>query len=158
MQVGDSMYYVTKNFPHSLGLSCVYRNHASKSHCSKLHGYSLSFSVTLQSRDLKEPEYWVYDYGEFKFVKEYLVARYDHTLLVAQDDPERPMLTTLGVYELVDLRVVPACSTEAFAFDLFTFIKHELEEQRTFGVSSSKVSVYEVSCSEHDGNKAVYRE
>ncbi len=157
MQIGQVMYYVTKEFPQSLGLSCVYRNHRAQSHCRFLHGYALSFSVTMRAMKMDE-QGWVYDFGDFKFVKEYLVQRYDHTLLVAEDDPEVPFITTIGVYELAQVVKVRECSTEAYAKDLFNFVCDEIKHRCRHNINGPRVFVHKVTGSERDGNSAAYRE
>jgi 6-pyruvoyltetrahydropterin/6-carboxytetrahydropterin synthase len=150
------MYTVTKTFPHSLGLSCVYRNwQATDSHCSYLHGYALSFSVMFEAKTLNDRS-WVVDFGAMKGIKEYLVHRYDHTLLVAEDDPEELFLRTLQTHLLAEVRTVKACSVEAFAEDLFLFTQGWLLQQMGKIPGISQVRVSHVYCREHEGNQGAY--
>jgi 6-pyruvoyltetrahydropterin/6-carboxytetrahydropterin synthase len=79
-------YQVTKTYGHELGLSCVFRQHRANSHCKQLHGYALAFDIVFETETL-DARNWVIDFGSLKEVKEWLVDMFDHTLLVASDDP-----------------------------------------------------------------------
>ena len=81
------MYRVTKTYGHDRGFSCAFRQWSSGTDCQYLHGYSLGFKVVLESPTL-DVNNWVYDFGKFKFLETWLKERFDHTLLVAKDDPE----------------------------------------------------------------------
>lgn len=80
-------YRVTKTFGNELGLSCCFRQwRSTHSHCSLLHGYSVGARVILEAETLDDRN-WVYDFGAFKEFKDWLKATFDHTVLVAKDDP-----------------------------------------------------------------------
>ena len=54
----------------------------------------MAFEVGLSSNQLNEQN-WVYDFGNFNFLKEWLQNNFDHKLILAQDDPELEELVKL---------------------------------------------------------------
>ena len=84
------------------------------SHCRLLHGYALAFKFVFAARALDE-RHWCLDFGGLKPVRQWLHEMFDHTLLVAADDPERGHLEELGRLGLADVRIMPAVGCEATA-------------------------------------------
>ena len=81
------MFVSTKTYTDERGFSVCYRQWRSDSHCNKLHGYALGFEFQFQSEVL-DVRNWVVDFGGLKTLKEKLDEWFDHTCLVAEDDPE----------------------------------------------------------------------
>lgn len=145
------VYRSTKSYDHNEGLSCCFRQwRAGHSHCRLLHGYALAFKFVFATHELDERN-WCFDFGGLKPVKEWLKHMYDHTLLVAEDDPERARLEALGAVDLVDLRVVPAVGCEATAKQVYDHVSGFVERE-----SGSRVWLESVEVREHGGNSAIY--
>jgi len=156
-----SRYFSTKTYGNERGLSCCFRQwKATHSHCSKLHGYSLGFRIKFEADELDDKN-WVQDFGGLDEVKEYLVKQFDHTLAVAQDDPELEKLQALGS-DVVDVRVMPAVGCEAFAKQVYDFVEEWLttapdsKYKNLMGDEYPRVKVHSVECFEHAGNSATY--
>lgn len=162
-------YYSTKTYGNDRGLSCTFRQwRATHSHCSLLHGYSIGIKLIFSSETLDDRN-WVMDFGGLKAFKNWAEYMFDHTLIVADDDPELELFTTMnkigGGFNdmgLCDLRVVPAVGCEGFAklaYDEMTNIleklKHENEGRYPVGDSVKLVSV---EVFEHAANSALYGE
>lgn len=82
-----SKFQSTKTYGTDRGLSCTFRQwRANHSHCSTIHGYSLGFEFVWESEVLDEKN-WCFDFGNMKPIKEWLDYMFDHTFLVAYDDP-----------------------------------------------------------------------
>jgi 6-pyruvoyltetrahydropterin/6-carboxytetrahydropterin synthase len=146
----SDMYQVTKTFGHDLGLSACFRQWRATSHCRYLHGYALAFTFTVESEEL-DARNWVVDFGAFKEVKTFLVSRFDHKLVVAEDDPRLDEISLLGGLGAADVFVLPHVGCEAFAryvFDVAYGLIHEATEGRGRLVS--------VECREHGANAATY--
>lgn len=95
-------YQSTKTYGTDRGLSCCFRQwKASHSHCSTLHGYSLGFKFVWESESL-DSRNWVFDFGGMKPIKEFLDHMFDHTILVAEDDPALETFKTLAAFSLHD--------------------------------------------------------
>jgi 6-pyruvoyltetrahydropterin/6-carboxytetrahydropterin synthase len=143
------MYYSTKNYPPSLGLSCVFRQWRAESHCRFLHGYALGFRFKFAAAYL-DANGWVMDFGGLKPLKESLVERYDHRLLVAQDDPQLETIMQLSINDTARIITVPKVGVEAFATQAFW------EAARL--CNNGRVRVISCECYEHEGNSAIYAE
>ena len=160
------MFTSTKVFD---GFSCCFRQwKATTTHCQYLHGYGVSFKVWFEG-ELDERN-WVWDFGGMKRAKtkidgkspkEWMDYMFDHTVIIAKDDPLLPEfkmfdnLPNLGSNNKggLQLRVVPATGAEKFA----EFIYHKLNpfvQEETNG----RVKVKQVEFREHGKNSAIYSE
>jgi len=138
------MYRVTKNYGHNRGFSCAFRQWSADSHCKNLHGYSLGFKIVLESPAL-DINNWVYDFGNFEFLDKWLSENFDHTLLIAKDDPEFELLMSLNNVT-AKVIVLDKISCEYFAEMTFKFIQQSL--------AKLDVEVVSVEVSEHESNSA----
>ena len=138
------MYRVTKNYGHNRGFSCAFRHWSADSHCKNLHGYSLGFKIVLESPGL-DINNWVYDFGNFEFLDKWLSENFDHTLLIAKDDPEFELLMSLNNIT-AKVIVLDKISCEYFAEMTFKFIQQSL--------AKLDVEVVSVEVSEHESNSA----
>ena len=75
----------------------AYRQWRADSHCNLIHGYAFSMKFWFGTDDL-DVRNWVADYGGLKELKAVLKDQFDHTLLVAEDDPEFD-IPTIGTKE-----------------------------------------------------------
>jgi 6-pyruvoyltetrahydropterin/6-carboxytetrahydropterin synthase len=142
----------TKTFDHNLGLSACFRQwRANHSHCSKLHGYALSFKITFEADKLDDRN-WVVDFGGLKDIKNWLVNTFDHKLVVAKDDPCIEQIKALGETGVADVLVVDSVGCERFAEMLFRVAEAFLEGNEM----ADRVRVHSVECREHTGNSAIY--
>ena len=152
------MFTSTKVFD---GFSCCFRQwKATTTHCQYLHGYGVSFKVWFEG-DLDERN-WVWDFGGMKRAKtkidgkspkEWMDWMFDHTIIVAEDDPYINTLQQLDNAGIAQVRTVPATGAEKFA----EFIYHKLNKfvkEETGG----RVKVGQVEFMEHNKNSAIYTE
>ena len=114
-------YLSTKTYGNDRGLSCCFRQwRSTHSHCSLLHGYSIGIRLIFESTTLDDRN-WVMDFGGLKAFKEWAEHMFDHTLVVAEDDPHLGMfknMASLGLQDqggVCDLRIVEAVGCEKFA-------------------------------------------
>lgn len=157
-------FYSTKTYGTDRGLSCCFRQwRSTHSHCSTLHGYSIGIKLTFECDTLDERN-WVMDFGGLKDFKKWAENMFDHTMLVAEDDPHLPAFVELnnisGGYDdngVVDLRIVPAVGCEQFAFmaynEMNAILKRLREEEKLLNPS---VRIKSVEVFEHGANSAVY--
>lgn len=115
------MYVSTKRYGHEAGYSIAYRQHLADSHCRFIHGYSLAFDFEFESTSL-DVRNWVCDFGGFRTLKDFLDEHFDHTLLVAQDDPELEFLKGLDDRGLAQVREVSKTGCEGLAEFLFEWM------------------------------------
>ena len=146
------VYRSTKTYDHNVGLSCCFRQwRASHSHCQLLHGYALAFTFVFATQDLDERN-WCFDFGALKSVKAWLQDTFDHTLVVAADDPELSALQALASRGLADLRVLPAVGCEAFAQQAHVHVSDFLNAE-----TGNRVWLESVEVREHGANSATYQ-
>lgn len=114
-------YLSTKTYGNDRGLSCCFRQwRSTHSHCSLLHGYSIGIKLIFESETLDDRN-WVMDFGGLKAFKEWAEYMFDHTLVIAEDDPHLEMfldMARLGLQDqggVCDIRVVEAVGCEKFA-------------------------------------------
>ena len=141
-------FYSGKTYTHATGHSCAFRQWRADSHCNLIHGYALQFEFTFGGSELDERN-WIVDFGGLKPLKEWLKHMFDHTYLVAEDDPELDTFVDLAKKDLVDLRIVSATGCERFAemaFDKADEIVKELTDGRCW--------VQRVTVREHEANSA----
>ena len=141
------------------GFSCVFRQwKAKETHCRFLHGYGVSFRVWFEGE--LDDRNWVWDFGGMKRArtkidgmspKEWMDYMFDHTVLVAKDDPMIALVNDLERYEIGQVRVVEATGAEKFA----QFIYHKLDAF-VAEETNSRVKVAKVEFMEHGKNTAIY--
>lgn len=140
------MHTITKLFSPDKGYSCAFRNWHATSHCRFIHGYDLRFEVTFASDHL-DSRGWVVDFGYFGEIKKALDYQYDHTLIVAEDDPKLLFLTALYENSIADVRTIPEVSIECFAVDFWytcdRWLKGPDGPSKDRNVKCIKTTVYE---------------
>lgn len=160
-------FYSTKTYGNDRGLSCCFRQwRATHSHCSLLHGYSIGIKLIFES-DTLDSRNWVMDFGGLKLFKEWAEYMFDHTLVVAEDDPHldtfKHMNEIGGGYEnsgIMDLRVVEGVGCEMFAKMCYDKMAELLEEMKQNKHSrypvNNNVRLVSAEVFEHDANSAIY--
>lgn len=144
-------FYSGKTYTHATGHSCAFRQWRADSHCNLIHGYALQFELTFGSSSLDERN-WVVDFGGLKELKEWLKYMFDHTYLVAKDDPHLDVFVDLQNKSLVDLRIVESTGCERFAELTFDKAQSIIEEK--YG---DRCWVESVTVREHESNSATVR-
>ena len=99
----------------------AYRQWRADSHCNLIHGYALSFHLEFEC-DTLDARNWCMDFGGLKPLKDLLEDWFDHTLLVAQDDPMREHLLNLGKLKLAKITEVEKTGCEGIADFLYEYI------------------------------------
>ncbi len=143
------------------GFSTVFRQHAAETtHCRFVHGYGISFKVYFEGE--LDHRNWVWDFGGMKRAKTLIDGKspkawmdymFDHTLVVAEDDPELKAFQQMDKAGVAQVRVIPATGAEKFAEYIYNklneFVKTETE---------NRVRVTKVKFMEHGKNAAYYCE
>ena len=152
------MYQSTKLFD---GFSCCFRQwKAETTHCRFLHGYGVSFRVTFEGN--LDHRNWVWDFGGMKRAKtlidgmqpkEWMDTMFDHTVIVAIDDPKLETFQAMEVMGIIQLRVVEATGAEKFA----EFIYNKLSEF-VYEETQGRVRIVQVEFMEHGKNTAIYKQ
>lgn len=144
-------YRSTKTYGHEIGLSACFRQWRAESHCRLLHGYALAVKFEFGADEL-DVRNWVVDFGSLKTLKGALEDTFDHTLLVAEDDPMLVHLQSLGSAGLARVVVVPATGCEQFAKLIFECTEIWLKDNGY----APRVKLLSVEVREHGANSAIY--
>ena len=158
-------YYSTKTYGNDRGLSCCFRQwRATHSHCSLLHGYSLGIKLVFECETLDDKN-WCMDFGGLKEFKAWTEYMFDHTLLIAEDDPHIDKfkeLAEVGALNmpkysaLCDLRIVPAVGCEMFAKLCYDKMAELIASGNMRYPVNPSVRVKSVEVFEHGANSAIY--
>lgn len=143
------------------GFSTVFRQwKATNTHCRFVHGYGISFKVYFEG-ELDERN-WVWDFGGMKRAKTLIDGKqpkawmdymFDHTMIIAEDDPEVEAFKQMDMVGVAQVRIIPATGAEKFAEYIYgklnEFVKTETD---------NRVRVIKVKFMEHGKNAAYYCE
>ena len=143
------------------GFSTVFRQwRADGTHCQFLHGYGISFKITFEG-ELDERN-WVWDFGGMKRAKgtidgmnpkAWMDHMFDHTVIMAEDDPYLELFEDMDKNKLIQLRVIPATGAEQFAKYIYDKVNEFVLEE-----TNNRVRVTQVEFKEHNKNSAIYGE
>jgi 6-pyruvoyltetrahydropterin/6-carboxytetrahydropterin synthase len=143
------------------GFSTVFRQHsAENTHCKFLHGYGISFKVYFEGE--LDHRNWVWDFGGMKRAKTlidgmqpkvWMDYTFDHTMIVAEDDPWLDAFKEMDSAGVAQVRIIPATGAEKFAEYIFNKINPFVLEE-----TEGRVRVTKVKFMEHGKNAAYYGE
>jgi 6-pyruvoyltetrahydropterin/6-carboxytetrahydropterin synthase len=149
-------YQSTKVFD---GFSCVFRQwRAEGTHCKYLHGYGVSFKVWFEG-ELDEKN-WVWDFGGMKRAKgtidgmnpkAWMDYMFDHTMIVAEDDPFIESFKLMDRAGAAQIRILPAVGAEKFAEYVFNKLQEFIHTE-----TEGRVRIARVDFMEHGRNSAIY--
>lgn len=142
-----SKFYSTKLF--ELG-SCCFRQPKAQSHCRHLHGYRLTAKIWFKCISLDNNN-WVVDFGGLKELRNILEMQFDHTTIIAKDDPLLPELMILSEKDGCNLRVMDGVGIEKFAEWCYKTANSYIQAK-----TEGRCSVFRVEVWEHEKNSAVY--
>ena len=141
------------------GFSTVFRQHkAEDTHCRFVHGYGVSFKLWFEG-ELDERN-WVWDFGGMKRAKgtidgmapkAWFDYMFDHTFVVAEDDPFKESFLKMNEGGVAQVRVIPAVGAERFAEFIYDKVNPFIEEE-----TGGRVSIARVEFREHGKNTAIY--
>ena len=143
------------------GFSTVFRQwKAEDTHCRFVHGYGISFKVYFEGE--LDHRNWVWDFGGMKRAKtkidgkspkEWMDYMFDHTLVVAEDDPHINAFKNMDEAGVAQVRIIPATGAEKFAEYIYNKLNKFVDTE-----TEGRVRVTKVKFMEHGKNAACYVE
>jgi 6-pyruvoyltetrahydropterin/6-carboxytetrahydropterin synthase len=133
---------------------------AEDTHCRFLHGYGISFKVYFEGE--LDHRNWVWDFGGMKRAKTkidgmspkaWMDYMFDHTMIIAEDDPYIKAFKQMAEAGVVQIRIIPATGAEKFAEYVYNKINDFVHEE-----TEGRVRVTKVKFMEHGKNAAYYTE
>jgi len=142
------------------GFSCVFRQwKAETTHCKYVHGYGVSFKVWFEG-ELDERN-WVWDFGGMKRAKTeidgmspkaWMDYMFDHTMIVAEDDPFIESFKLMGTAGAAQVRIIPAVGAEKFAEYVYNKLQEFVNTE-----TEGRVKIVQVQFMENQRNSAIYK-
>jgi 6-pyruvoyltetrahydropterin/6-carboxytetrahydropterin synthase len=166
-------FYSTKTYGNDRGLSCCFRQwRATHSHCSTLHGYSIGIKLIFEC-DTLDDKNWCMDFGGLKEFKAWADYMFDHTLIVAEDDPMLEFFKHMNEIvdvesmnhlskiphergALCDLRIMSGVGCEMFAKIAYDKMAELLTSGGMRYPINPTVRIKSVEVFEHGANSATY--
>ena len=141
------------------GFSTCFRQwRADTTHCQYLHGYGVSFKLYFEGE--LDHRNWVWDFGGMKRAvnkidgmspKEWMDYMFDHTVVVAEDDPFLEAFKRMDEAGAARVRVVKAVGAEKFAEFVYEKLQPFIDAE-----TEGRVKIAKVEFREHDKNNAIY--
>lgn len=138
--------------------TCFRQWKANTTHCKFLHGYGVSFKLWFEGE--LDHRNWVWDFGGMKRAegtidgmkpKEWFDYMFDHTVVMAEDDPSLDSFRRLNSKGIIQLRIIPAVGAEKFAEYIYDKVNTFLDEE-----TNGRVTIAKVEFREHNKNAAIY--
>ena len=115
-----------RSYKQFTGFSTAFRQWKADSHCRYVHGYA---------------------------IKKWFKHTFDHTTIVAKDDPYLAYFQDAHDNDLIQLRIMDDVGCEKFAEYVFKHLDEKIKEE-----TKNRVRVHKVQCWEHEDNMAEYCE
>ena len=136
------------------GFSVCFRQwEAIHSHCQYLHGYAIYFKLYFETNQLDSYN-WVWDFAWLKQpqnkiegmqVKQWFKYMFDHTVIVAENDPEIEQFKQLAEKNIIQLRTLPTLSCERLAELILKKVGDLVSNCTSNNVQLTRVDVFEHS-------------
>jgi len=137
-------------------LPAAHRQPEHDGHCALIHGHNWGFKITFRCQTLDHLGF-VVDFGKLKFIKTWLEDKFDHTLLLNQNDPLlQELLIDLG--DIAKIVVVENCGAEKLAEYVAKEVNKLLSVNlpQSFSYEGQGLRVAQVVCFEDSKNEATY--
>ncbi len=141
------------------GFSTVFRQwKAETTHCRFVHGYGVSFKLTFEGE--LDDRNWVWDFGGMKRAetlidgmqpKAWMDYMFDHTFIVAEDDPFKESFLQMDKAGVAQVRIIPASGAEKFAEYIYNKLNTFVDKE-----TQGRVKITSVEFMEHGKNTALY--
>jgi 6-pyruvoyltetrahydropterin/6-carboxytetrahydropterin synthase len=121
--------------------------------CGFLHGYSFSIKLYFGTDEL-DARNWAADYGSLRPLKDFLEDLFDHTTLVASDDPELEFYKEMERRKLAKLTILPRLGCESLADMLYCYINAVFIPEQWGSGEAARLWCYRVEVRETQANMA----
>ncbi len=152
MNMQDTYKYVSTKEYHD-AFPCAYRQWRADSHCRTLHGYSFSMKFYFGTNDL-DVRNWAMDYGGLKELKQFLESQFDHTTIVAEDDPELHWFIEAQNRGILKMIVLPSLGCESLADQLYKYVNGIYIPEKLGPGEADRLWCYRVEVRETQSNMA----
>lgn len=127
----------------------AHRQPAHAGHCRLIHGHNWSFEFEFQTKALDRCGF-VVDFGDLKDVRAWLTEKFDHTLVLNEDDPwlDHLKFTLVGIPDskmpsFAEMVLVPNCGAEGLAEYVFNHVNEMIRWRSLDVVTLLRCTVFE---------------
>jgi len=122
--------------------------------CSWCHGYSRYIKFTFQGE--VDERGWVFDFGDTKFIKEWLDHNWDHKTLVSDDDPELEYLKEMDKRNILKINIIDTSTGWNPGMEGCGKWVYDCINPIVLSRTNNRVSIAKIEIWEHEGNSACY--
>jgi len=111
----------------------AHRQHRHSGHCSLIHGHNWTLKLAFACERLDKNGF-VVDFGNLKYIKQWIADHIDHACMLAADDPLKDRIVK-AVPEVYRLYEVPNASCEGISthlWEVFSELLYENEGDRVW--------------------------
>lgn len=135
----------------------AHRQHEHQGHCALIHGHNWSFVLHFTAETL-DPNGFVVDFGDLKFIKNDLLALFDHALVLNQDDPHLDTFLRELEPQFAQITVVPNCGAEGLAKFVLDLTNQALQMSKSSDWDDRGLRCFKVEVREDSKNSATCEE
>lgn len=128
----------------------AHRQHLHDGHCSFIHGHNWSITLTFSCHE-PDANGFVVDFGDLKYLKQWLQEHFDHACLINESDVEGQRLIAQHP-KLFKAYLIPNASCEGVAQHLYTIFN-----PMVIAHTDSRAWITQVEVEEDRKNAAVYQ-
>ena len=150
----DYKYTSTKEWVNAF--PCAYRQWRADSHCNQNHGYAFTIKVYFSTNEL-DARNWVADYGSLRPLKSQLEEWFDHTQLVALDDPNKAVYDAMGEAKIAKIVYVEKTGCEGISEFIYQYINEIFIPTQWGTGEAERIWCTRVEVRETESNMAYYQ-
>lgn len=132
--------------------SCAHRQWKDDGHCKLIHGYDRSFHFWFAAKEVTETNF-VMHFGQLKELKSWLDDKFDHTLLINEDDPMMFDFEQLAEKGAAKLTILPNVGMEGTSQYIWMAVNLWLK-----AITHERVCCFKVETREHEKNSAYFEQ
>lgn len=137
-------FHMRKHFD---SLPCCHRSWTNEGRPFFLHGYERTFEIEFACAQTESGTGLVLDPDALEEVRAALQKQFDHTTLIAADDPERDLFELLADRGVIDLRIMDTTGMEGSAAWVFDTV-----ESIVVRITQGRVWVSQIKARESQSN------
>ena len=122
----------------------AHRQWRHEGHCSRIHGHNWSIEVVFQCESLDKNGF-VVDFGNLKFLRDWIDENLDHACLLSKDDPEMDRFEQMQNDNLIQITTVNNASCEGIAKHIFDVFDEMIRSKTSQRAWVCKIELYEDS-------------
>jgi 6-pyruvoyltetrahydropterin/6-carboxytetrahydropterin synthase len=107
-------------------LSCAFRHWRGDQRLGSMHGYALAITLRMRTTRSEPGAAGLVDFSKFGSIKQLLQNQFDHTLLVADDDPEAATFVGFGERTGTRVHLMPNVALDGIATWVMTHCDAEV--------------------------------